>query len=194
MGCTAIRVGDLETRDLKLERCRFAARLPDGETECSFLGRVPPHSVKGERRRLFMIQAKAIHHIGIAVSSIAEQRSYYEGVLGGVFEGIEDVPLQKVRVGFFRFGDAASGVLIELLEPMTADSPIAKHIEKRGQGLHHVAYEVSDIKGRVEALKRAGFSLIDEKPREGAHHNWIAFINPKSTHGVLTELCEPREA
>lgn len=139
-----------------------------------------------------MIQAKSIHHIGIAVTSIAEQRPHYEGVLGGVFEGVEDVPLQKVRVGFFRFGDAPGGVLIELLEPMTADSPIAKHIEKRGQGLHHVAYEVSDIKARVATLQREGFAMIDERPREGAHNNWIAFINPKSTHGVLTELCEPR--
>lgn len=139
-----------------------------------------------------MIQAKSIHHIGIAVSSIAEQRSYYEGVLGGVFEGIEEVPLQKLRVGFFRFGDPSTGVLIELLEPMTADSPMAKHIEKRGQGLHHVAYEVSDIQARIETLRREGFTMIDEKPREGAHHNWIAFIHPKSTHGVLTELCAPR--
>jgi len=140
-----------------------------------------------------MIDAIGVHHIGIAVKSIAAQRPFYEGVLGGVFEGVEDVVLQKVRVAFFRFGPAEGGVLIELLEPMGEDSPIAKHIEKRGEGLHHVAYQVEDIQTRIETLQREGFAMIDPQPRRGAHHNWIAFINPKSTHGVLTEMCEPRE-
>jgi len=139
-----------------------------------------------------MIEAKGIHHIGIAVTSIAEQRPFYENVLGGTFEGIEDVPGQKVRVAFFRFGSNSEGVRVELLEPMSQDSPIAKHLAKRGPGLHHVAYLVDRIDERLEALRREGLPLIDEKPRPGAHHNMIAFVNPKGTHGVLTELCQPR--
>jgi len=139
-----------------------------------------------------MIQAKTVHHLGIAVHSIAEQRAFYETVLGAQFEGIEEVAEQKVRVAFFRFGAIDGGVRIELLEPTSADSPIARHLEKRGPGLHHVAYEVSDLKSRLEAIKRAGLRVIDENPRPGAHHMQIAFLHPHATQGVLTELCEPQ--
>ena len=130
---------------------------------------------------------QALNHIGVAVRSIDEQRAYYEETLGLPFEGQEDVPSQKVRVAFFRVGD----MRIELLEPTEPDSPVAKFIEKRGEGLHHVAYTVEDIQTRIDELKNSGLRMIDDQPREGAHQMQIAFLHPKSSHGVLTELCEP---
>ena len=134
-----------------------------------------------------MPPVKAINHIGIAVRSIDAQRAFYEGVLGAVFEGCEDVPSQKVRVGFFRIGD----VRLELLEPSDPSSTVAAFIEKRGEGLHHVALTVERIEDRIAELKQSGIRMIDEAPRPGAHHMRIAFLHPKSTFGVLTELCEP---
>jgi methylmalonyl-CoA/ethylmalonyl-CoA epimerase len=134
-----------------------------------------------------MTPVRAINHIGIAVRSIDAQRPHYEGTLGGVFEGIEDVPDQKVRVGFFRIQD----VRLELLEPTDPTSPIASFLEKRGEGLHHLAFTVDDIQARIDELKQSGLRMIDDAPRPGAHHMRIAFVHPKSTHGVLTELCEP---
>jgi methylmalonyl-CoA/ethylmalonyl-CoA epimerase len=134
-----------------------------------------------------MTPVKAVNHIGIAVRSIDAQRGFYEGVLGAVFEGVEDVPDQKVRVGFFRVGD----VRLELLEPMEPASTVAAFLEKRGEGLHHIALTVAGIEDRIAELKRSGLRMIDEAPRSGAHHMRIAFLHPKSTFGVLTELCEP---
>lgn len=92
-----------------------------------------------------------------------------------------------MRVGFFRVGD----VRIELLEPTDPSSPVAKFLEKRGEGLHHLAFTVDDIQARIDELKNAGLAMIDQTPRMGAHHMQIAFVHPKSSHGVLTELCEP---
>ena len=129
---------------------------------------------------------KRLNHIGIAVSSIEEQKPFYEGVLGLEFEGTEDVPSQKVRVGFFR----AEDVRIELLEPTDPESTVAKFLEKRGPGLHHLAFTVEDIKTRIEELKESGLRMIDDEPRLGSHHMQIAFVHPKSSFGVLTELCE----
>lgn len=140
-----------------------------------------------------MIHAQAIHHIGIAVESIEAQREFYENVLGARFESIETVAEQKVRVGFFSLGPAGAQVRLELLEPTAPDSPIARFLEKKGAGLHHVAYAVDDIEQRLAALKAAGIRLIDEAPRPGAHGSRIAFVHPASSHGVLTELCQPRE-
>jgi methylmalonyl-CoA/ethylmalonyl-CoA epimerase len=137
-----------------------------------------------------MTPVKAINHIGIAVRSIEAQRPFYEDTLGAVLEGIEVVPDQKVRVGFFRIGDVRS----ELLEPADPSSTIATLLEKRGEGLHHVAFSVADIEGRIAELKQAGIRMIDEVPRPGAHHMWIAFVHHKSTFGVLTELCERASA
>jgi methylmalonyl-CoA/ethylmalonyl-CoA epimerase len=134
-----------------------------------------------------MTPVKAVNHIGIAVRSIEAQRAFYEGTLGAVFEGVEDVPDQKVRVGFFRIGD----VRFELLEPSEPSSTVAAFLEKRGEGLHHVAFSVEGIEQRIAELKRSGVRMIDETPRPGAHHMQIAFLHPKSTFGVLTELCEP---
>jgi methylmalonyl-CoA/ethylmalonyl-CoA epimerase len=134
-----------------------------------------------------MTPAKAVNHIGIAVRSIDAQRPYYEGTLGAVFEGVEVVADQKVRVAFFRFGD----VRMELLEPTDASSTIAAFLEKRGEGLHHVALTVAGLEERIAELKQSGVRMIDEVPRPGAHHMRIAFLHPKCTFGVLTELCEP---
>ncbi len=133
------------------------------------------------------MSVKCLNHIGIAVGSIDEQRPFYEGTLGLEFEGLEDVPSQKVRVAFFRAGD----VRLELLEPTEPDSPIANFLEKRGPGLHHLAFTVQDIQARIAEFKQAGLRMIDDVPRGGAHHMQIAFMHPKSSFGVLTELCEP---
>ena len=139
-----------------------------------------------------MIQAQAINHIGIAVKSIEAYRAFYEETLGAKFESIEIVADQKVKVGFFLVGPLGHEVRLELLEPTSPESPVAQFIEKRGEGLHHVAYTVDNIQQRLEALKQGGVRLIDEKPRAGAHHTQIAFLHPKSSCGVLTELCQPR--
>ena len=134
-----------------------------------------------------MTPVQAVNHIGIAVRSIDAQRSFYEGTLGAVFEGVEVVADQKVRVGFFRIGD----VRLELLEPTDPSSTVAAFVEKRGEGLHHVALTVAGLEERIAELKQAGVRMIDETPRPGAHQMRIAFLHPKSTFGVLTELCEP---
>lgn len=135
-----------------------------------------------------MAIAKAVNHIGIAVNSIAANRDFYEKSLGAEYLGEEIVADQKVKVGFFRVGD----VKLELLEPTDPESTIAKFIEKKGEGLHHVAYTVDDIEARIADLKAGGIRMIDEKPRDGAHHTRIAFLHPKSSAGILTELCEPK--
>jgi methylmalonyl-CoA/ethylmalonyl-CoA epimerase len=132
---------------------------------------------------------KRINHIGIAVNSIDEQIPYYRDILGLSLESIQVVVDQKVKVAFFKVGE----VRLELLEPTESSSPIAKFIEKRGQGVHHLAFGVADLPGRIEELKRAGIQMIDQTPRLGAHDMKIAFIHPRSTFGVLTELCEPPE-
>jgi methylmalonyl-CoA/ethylmalonyl-CoA epimerase len=130
---------------------------------------------------------KKISHIGIAVTSIEEATPFYRDVLGLEFEGIETVAEQKVRVAFFAVGESR----IELLEATEPDSPVAKFLEKNGPGVHHIAYEVADLEQRLLALKTAGLRLIDEVPRTGAHHTRIAFLHPKASGGVLTELCQP---
>jgi methylmalonyl-CoA/ethylmalonyl-CoA epimerase len=133
------------------------------------------------------MSVKSLNHIGIAVRSIDDQRPFYEQSLGAKFEGFEEVADQKVRVGFFR----VENVRLELLEPTDPESPVAKFLEKRGEGLHHLAFTVDDIQARIAELKASGLRMIDETPRAGAHHMQIAFMHPKSTFGVLTELCEP---
>lgn len=137
-----------------------------------------------------MIEAKAVNHLGIAVRSIEDHKKFYVEVLGAEYEAEEVVEEQKVKVGFFKVGD----VRLELLEPTSEDSPISAFLEKRGEGLHHVAYTVSGLEGRLAALKEGGVRLIDETPRNGAHHTKIAFLHPKASCGVLTELCEPQDA
>ena len=127
-----------------------------------------------------------INHIGIAVQSIDAVIPFYRDQLGMMFTGKEDVAEQKVRVAMLCVGESK----IELLEPLSSDSPVAKFLEKNGQGIHHVAYEVEDINAAIAKLASEGCRMIDEKPRQGAHGALIAFIHPKSSHGVLTELCQ----
>jgi methylmalonyl-CoA/ethylmalonyl-CoA epimerase len=134
-----------------------------------------------------MSLAKAINHVGIAVRSIEDQRSFYESTLGAEFEGVQEVPSQKVRVAFFKIHD----VRLELLEPTDPSSPVAKFLESRGEGLHHLAFTVENIQDRINELKTSGLRMIDAVPRTGAHQAKVAFVHPKSTFGVLTELCEP---
>jgi len=130
---------------------------------------------------------KKISHIGIAVANIEEAAPFYRDVLGMEFEGTEVVAEQKVKVAFFAVGESR----IELLEPTSEDSPVAKFLAKNGPGVHHVAFEVADLEQRLAALKAEGVRLIDEAPRMGAHNTRIAFLHPKASGGVLTELCEP---
>ncbi|MBW2185628.1 MAG: methylmalonyl-CoA epimerase [Desulfuromonadales bacterium C00003068] len=129
---------------------------------------------------------KKINHIGIAVHSIEESASLYRDVYGMHDEGIEVVEEQKVKVAFFAVGESR----IELLEPTSEDSPVAKFIAKNGPGVHHIAYEVEDVCAEIERLKGEGIRLIDDVPRCGAHHTQIAFLHPKSSGGVLTEMCQ----
>lgn len=134
-----------------------------------------------------MTPVKSLNHVGIAVRSIDAQKAYYETELGARFEHIEEVPSQKVREAFFRIND----IRLELLEPTDPTSPVQTFLEKRGEGLHHLAFTVNDIKSRIAELKQSGLRMIDEIPRPGAHHMQIAFIHSKSKFGALTELCEP---
>jgi len=126
-----------------------------------------------------------INHIGIAVHSLDEALPFYRDNLGMPFGGIEEVAEQKVRVAMLGIGESK----IELLEPTAPDSPIARFLEKNGSGIHHVAYEVGDIEAAIAKLKADGARMIDESPRNGAHGTRIAFVHPKSSNGVLTELC-----
>jgi len=129
---------------------------------------------------------KKIDHIGIAVNSLEESLSFYEDALGLKVENIEEVPDQKVKVGFLDIG----GVHLELLEPSSPDGPVAKFIEKRGEGIHHIAILVDNIEESIELMKDKGVKLIDESPRKGAGGSKMAFVHPKSTHGILLELYE----
>ncbi len=136
------------------------------------------------------MSVKGIDHIGIAVESLEESIPFYRDNLGLTFLGIEEVPSQKVRVAMFSVGESK----IELLEPTSKESPIAKAIEKRGQGIHHIAYSVDSASGEVESLKRKGIRMIDNTPREGAGGTRIAFVHPAASGKVLTELCEHPKA
>ena len=127
-----------------------------------------------------------VDHIGIAVNSIDNGKSFWSGILGLPFEGDETVAEQKVRTAFFPVGESE----VELLESTSPDGPISKYIEKRGEGIQHVAFRVDDIDSALAELKQKGIRLIDEKPRKGAGGAKIAFLHPKSTNGVLVELCE----
>ncbi|MBN2230264.1 MAG: methylmalonyl-CoA epimerase [Candidatus Thorarchaeota archaeon] len=127
-----------------------------------------------------------IDHIGIAVDSIDTWIGYYRDVLGMEYGGSEVVAEQKVRVALLQIGESR----IELLEPTSADSPIAGFLEKRGGGIHHIAIKVDDINEALERHKAAGARLIDTEVRTGAHNMKIAFIHPKTSGGVLLELCQ----
>lgn len=129
-----------------------------------------------------------IDHLGIAVRSLDETVPYYEKALGLTCAHREEVPSQKVRTAFFEVGE----VHLELLEPTAPDSPIAKFLEKNGEGVHHIAFASSDIHAQLKNAAAAGTRLIHEQPFEGAAGKLVAFLHPKSTHGVLTEICAPK--
>jgi methylmalonyl-CoA/ethylmalonyl-CoA epimerase len=125
-----------------------------------------------------------IDHIGIAVGDLNESLKFFRDALGLELEAPEEVPSQRVRAHFLRAGEAT----IELVEPTSEESPIAKYVAKRGPGIHHVALRVDDLVAALAELKAKGVRLIDEVPRPGAHHSLVAFIHPSSAHGVLVEL------
>ena len=127
-----------------------------------------------------------IEHIGIAVKNLNESIKFYESVLGLKCYSIEEVKDQKVRTAFFMVGETK----IELLESAEPDGPIAKFIEKKGEGIHHIAYAVNNLKEALKEAESKGIQLIDNEPRKGAEGLNIAFIHPKSANGVLIELCE----
>lgn len=129
-----------------------------------------------------------IEHIGIAVKSLDEAIPYWENVLGLKCYNIEEVADQKVKTAFFKVGE----VKIELLEATSEESSIAKFIEKKGQGVHHLAFATEGIESALEDAASKGVELIDKTPRKGAEGLTIAFLHPKSTMGVLTELCEDK--
>jgi len=127
-----------------------------------------------------------IDHLGIAVKDMQAGKAFWSDILGLAFEGEETVAEQKVTTGFFPVGESE----VELLESTAPDGPVARYIEKKGEGLQHIAFRVDDIEAALSELKAKGVRLIDEKPRIGAGGAKIAFLHPKSTHGVLVELCQ----
>ncbi|NNU84406.1 methylmalonyl-CoA epimerase [Geobacillus sp. BMUD] len=132
------------------------------------------------------MQVKKVDHIGIAVRSIEKALPFYTDVLGLPFLGIEEVESEQVKVAFLQAGEAK----LELLEPLSPESAVAKFIEKRGEGIHHVALGVEDITERIRELKEHGIRMIQDAPKRGAGGALVAFMHPKSTGGVLYELCE----
>jgi len=129
-----------------------------------------------------------IEHIGIAVKSLETAIPYYEKVLGLKCYNIEEIADQKVKTAFFQIGQTK----IELLESTSEDGTIAKFIEKKGEGVHHIAFAVNNLEGALVECEEKGVQLIDKAPRKGAEGLSIAFLHPKSTMGVLTELCEDK--
>ncbi len=131
-----------------------------------------------------------IDHLGIAVRSLDETVPVYEKALGLRCEHREEVASQKVRTAFFDVG----GVHLELLEPTSPESPIARFLADRGEGIHHLAFRTDDIAGQLALAADAGVRLINQKPLDGAAGKLVAFLHPKSMHGVLTELCASKPA
>jgi len=130
-----------------------------------------------------------IEHIGIAVKNLEEAIKYYESILGLKCYAIEEVKDQKVKTAFFKLGETK----IELLESTDPEGPIGKFIEKKGEGVHHIAFHAEGIEDTLLELKDKGIKVIDEKPRDGAENMRIGFLHPKSTFGVLTEICEEKK-
>ncbi len=142
-----------------------------------------PYNIIEEEYKLI----EAIDHIGIAVKDLDEAIRIYRDILGLRLEGIHKLEERRVRVAFFSAGKESR---IELLEPLGSDSPVAKFLETRGEGIQHLALRVRNIEAVLEDFKKKGLTLIDEKPKSGAECSKIAFVHPKSTCGVLLELVE----
>ena len=129
-----------------------------------------------------------IEHLGIAVKDLDASNTLFADLFGEAHYKIEEVASEGVRTSFFKVGDNK----IELLEATNEDSPIAKFIEKRGEGIHHVAFDVEDIEKEVERLEKEGFRILNKEPKPGADNKLVVFLHPKSTNGVLIELCQER--
>ncbi len=129
---------------------------------------------------------KKIEHIGIAVKNLSEANITYEALLGVAPYKLEKVESEGVATSFFKCGESK----IELLEALHDQSPIAKYIAKRGEGVHHIAFAVDDIKSEMKRLQENGFLLLNEEPKKGADNKLVAFLHPKSSHGLLVELCQ----
>ena len=129
---------------------------------------------------------RKINHIAIAVNNIEEAAKFYQNILGLALSDIEVVAAQKTRAGFFKIGESN----IELVQPADPDSPLVKFLETKGQGIHHICFEVDDVESEVKSLLEKGATMVDQKPRPGAHNMNVAFVHPKSSRGVLIELCE----
>ena len=127
-----------------------------------------------------------IEHLGIAVFDLEEAEKTYSQLLGAGPYKRESVESESVNTSFFRVGPSK----IELLESSDPEGPIAKFLSKRGEGIHHVAFEVVDIHAEMERLRSQGFRLLNEEPKKGADNKWVAFVHPKNSHGVLVELCQ----
>lgn len=127
-----------------------------------------------------------IEHIAIAVKSLSNSIPLFEKLLGSPCYKIEEVESEQVKTAFFETGDSK----IELLEGQDPDGVISKFIEKKGEGMHHIAFGVEDIKEKIKSLKQEGFEFISEIPKKGADNKWIVFLHPKCTNGVLIELCQ----
>jgi methylmalonyl-CoA/ethylmalonyl-CoA epimerase len=127
-----------------------------------------------------------IEHIGIAVNDLEAANQVYKSLLGHQHYKTESVASEGVNTSFFKCGDSK----IELLEATSEDSPIAKFIAKKGEGVHHIAFAVEDIKAEIRRLKMEGFVVLNEEPKRGADNKWVAFLHPKSAQGVLVELCQ----
>lgn len=133
---------------------------------------------------------ETVEHIGIAVASLAQAVPLYERLLGSPCYKREQVASEGVETAFFRSG----ATKIELLEATAPDSAIRKFLDHRGEGMHHIAFQVKDIRAKMRELKEAGFTLLQDEPRMGADNKWVCFLHPKSAHGVLIELCQDRES
>lgn len=131
---------------------------------------------------------RKIEHLGIAVKDLSKASKLYESLLGKASYKTEKVESEGVTTQFFQLGESK----IELLEATNPDSPIAKFIEKKGEGIHHIAFDVADIEAEIKRLKAEGFDLIHQTPKDGADNKLIAFLHPKSSGGVLVELCQER--
>lgn len=133
-----------------------------------------------------IIKMNKIEHIGIAVKNLEESNELFSKLFGKSHYKIEEVASEGVNTSFFQVGENK----IELLEATKPDSPIAKFIEKKGEGIHHIAFDVSDIEAEITRLKKEGFVVLNETPKKGADNKLVAFLHPKSTNGVLIELCQ----
>jgi len=127
-----------------------------------------------------------IEHIGIAVKSLKDSNKLFESLFGKSHYKIESVESEGVNTSFFKLGESK----IELLEATDDDGPIAKFIAKKGEGIHHIAFDVDDIEAEIKRLKKEGFIVLNEKPKKGADNKLVVFLHPKSTNGVLIELCQ----